>query len=101
MACDPAIQKRRAELSGEAKITLEAIRSLNQGSARDPWTDPGTLAQAVTSGVLDAPHLRNNPFGRGSIRTRIIQGACLAVDTDGHPISETERLDSIEVEARK
>jgi hypothetical protein len=99
MSCDPAVQERRAELVDEARMTLKAIQSLATDEVSDPWSDPGTLRRAVTSGVLDAPQLRNNSFGQGSVRTRILHGACLAVDQDGNPLSEAERLASIQMEA--
>jgi len=48
----------------------------------------------VTTGILDAPHLRNNPYARGQIVTRTDErGACVAVDPgSGRPLSEEERL---------
>ncbi len=98
MSCDPAIQERRSELVGEARITLKAIQALAPASVHDPWSDPGTLRRAVTSGILDAPQLRNNLFGRGSVRTRMLHGACLAVDQGDNPISEAERLANIQME---
>lgn len=94
MAADPLVQERRAELAAEARLTLQAIRSLGAPDAPDPLTDPATLARAVTSGILDAPHLRNNPYGRGQVITRPDErGACVAVDpATRRPISEAERL---------
>ncbi len=92
MTRDPAVQTRKEELIAEAQVTLEAIRDLAAPGVPDPWTDPATLARAVTAGILDAPQLKNNPFGRGQIRTRIVNGMCLAVDADGKPLSEKERL---------
>ncbi len=89
---DPRVHTRRKELVTEARLTLEAIRSLSAPGVDDPWADPATLAAAVTSGILDAPQLKNNRFGKGSIRTRIVHGMCLAVDTDGHPLPEENRL---------
>jgi len=81
MTADPVVQRRREELIGEAQVTLQAIRTLAGPEVADPFTDPPTLARAVTSGILDAPHLRNNPFARGQIVSRIDQrGACVAVD---------------------
>jgi len=50
------------------------------------------LSAAVTSGILDAPQLRNNPFGLGKVVTRIIDGASCAVDDKGEPITESVRL---------
>jgi hypothetical protein len=65
----------------------------------DPLLDAATLARAVTSGILDAPHLKNNPFGRGAIRTQIVKGQCLTIDEKGHPLNEAERLSRIRKEA--
>ncbi len=92
MTHDPAVQARVASLIRETKITLNAIQNLASPETPDPLTDPATLARAVTTGTLDAPHLKNNPFARGEIRTRMIDGACLAVDASGRPISEKQRL---------
>ncbi len=94
MTADAAIQERAAELVREAQVTLAAIRALADPGVPDPLIDPATLARAVTSGLLDAPHLRNNSFARGQIVTRIDpRGACVAVDpTDGRPLSEEERI---------
>jgi hypothetical protein len=47
----------------------------------------------VTSGILDAPHLRNNAYGRGRVVTRIdSRGASVAVDAAGRPLREIQRL---------
>ena len=93
MTFDPRVQARKRELLAEAQITLDAIRALGGPEIADPLADPSTLARAVTSGILDAPHLRNNPYGRGRILTRIdARGACVAVDAAGRPLSETYRL---------
>jgi methylmalonyl-CoA mutase cobalamin-binding subunit len=92
MTSDPLVQARRAELVQQAQRTLAAIRQLAPADTDDPYTHPPTLTRAVTSGILDAPQLQNNPFGRGLVRTRIIQGACCAVDAQGRPLSEEQRL---------
>jgi methylmalonyl-CoA mutase cobalamin-binding subunit len=93
MAADTAVRQRRRELVAEAQVTLQAIRTLSPSGTVDPYTDPGTLARAVQLGVLDAPQLRNNPFARGQIVARIDRrGACVAVDTGGQPLSETDRM---------
>jgi hypothetical protein len=95
MTSDPAIQKRRAELADEANAILDAIRSLAGPEAGDPFTDASVLARAVTSGILDAPQLLNNKFGRGQARTRIVNGACVAVDSEGKSISESRRIQAL------
>ncbi len=92
MTHDPAIRTRIEELKAEAATTLEAIRNLAPTGVDDPWADAATLAKSVTSGVMDAPQLGNNKFGLGKIRTRIVNGACLAVDETGQAINERERL---------
>jgi hypothetical protein len=92
MTADPAVQRRREELLVEARMTLAAIQNLARPSVGDPFTDPATLAKAVKVGILDAPHLRNNRFALGQVQTRILDGACLAVDSDGAPMGEKERL---------
>jgi len=80
MTADPAVQTRKDELIREAQVMLDRIRALAGEDVTDPLTDPTTLARAVTHGVLDAPHLRNNPFARGTAVTRIdSRGACVAV----------------------
>jgi methylmalonyl-CoA mutase cobalamin-binding subunit len=99
MTADPRVQRRKEQLIAEAQVTLQAIHALGinalgEGSA-DPLADPDVLARAVTTGILDAPHLRSNRFARGAINTRIIAGACVTVDPTGRPISEAERLSQL------
>lgn len=98
MTQDPVVQERVDLLVREANVTLDAIRNLADGSVDDPLVDPAKLSRAVTAGILDAPHLKNNPFARGTIKTRIIDGACMATDSVGNPISESERINRLFVE---
>jgi len=95
MTADPAVQKRVAYLVSETERTLNAIRQLAGKSVADPWTDPDTLTRAVSLGIMDAPQLKNNAFARGIIKTRIIDGACSAVNTQGKAFSEAERLQEL------
>jgi methylmalonyl-CoA mutase cobalamin-binding subunit len=92
MTADRAITRRRKELVKESKRLLDAISALAGPEAGDPFIDAATLARAVTSGFMDAPQLRNNKFGRGQIRTSIVNGACVVVDETGRPIREAKRL---------
>ena len=98
MTADPLVQERKEELVQEAKITIEAIRQLTDDSIPDPLIDPPTLTRAVLSGILDAPHLRNNPYGRGETHTRIDKrGASVTISpASGKPISERQRLYQLE-----
>ncbi len=94
MTQDDRVQSRVAELTREAATTLEAIRELASEGVADPFADAATLTKAVQTGILDAPQLKNNPFGRGKIVTRIDpRGACIAVDpTTGSPLKEHDRI---------
>ncbi len=95
MTADPKVQNRKEELVAEAKITIKAIRDLAGEGVVDPWADAGVLARAVSLGILDAPQLKNNPFARGDVQTRIVNGTCVAVDPQGRPVREAERLDRL------
>ena len=94
-AIDNRVKKRVAELVREANVTLRAIAVDGNPNS---WIDPNQLTKAVTSGILDAPHLRSNPYARGQIRTQIIDGACQSISKIGKPISENERLNSLRME---
>jgi methylmalonyl-CoA mutase cobalamin-binding subunit len=94
MTQDDRIQARATELSREATTTLEAILELAPDDVADPWVDATTLTRAIQTGILDAPQLKNNPFGRGKIVARIdSRGACVAIEpTTGSPLSEHDRV---------
>jgi hypothetical protein len=92
MTRDPRVQERAEELVNEAHVLIDAIRDLGGEGVDDPLCDPATLARAVTSGLLDSPQLQRNAYARGLIRTRALDGAIVAVDDAGHPVSERERI---------
>ena len=100
MTADPAVSKRRKQLVEDAGLLLEAIASLAGPETDDPFTDAATLARAVTCGLMDAPQLRNNKFGRGEIRTSIVNGANVTVDSKGKVIQEKARLSKL-IEPRR
>ena len=95
LTSDPVVQARKQHLIEESALTLRAIHALADPHIPDPFIDPGVLTHAVTSGILDAPHLKNNPYARGSVQTRLVNGGCETVDTHGGILSETKRLSSI------
>lgn len=95
MTHDEAVVNRKNKLISEAAVTLEAIRSLAAQDINDPLNCPKTLSHAVLTGIMDAPQLKNNPFGQGKIQTSIIDGACEAVDENGHPLCEASRLEHL------
>ncbi|MFO8035921.1 MAG: cobalamin B12-binding domain-containing protein [Anaerolineales bacterium] len=81
MTKDPAVQARKEELVLQAENIIQDIQTLAEEDVDDPLIDPGTLARAVRSGILDAPHLKNNPYAKGEVVTRIdSRGACVDVD---------------------
>lgn len=92
LTASPDVQARKEHLKAEVELTLRAIAGLAGPDTADPFTDPDTLARAVSVGILDAPHLRGNAFARGEIFTRILNGASVVVDASGKPVSEAERL---------
>jgi hypothetical protein len=92
MTRDPGVQRRKAQLLEDAAVLLGAIARLGPGD-RDPYTDADTLARAAEAGLLDAPHLRGNAAGCGKVVTRMVGGACLAVDPGtGKPTPEPDRV---------
>ncbi|MFZ5878047.1 MAG: methionine synthase, partial [Chloroflexota bacterium] len=94
----PEVQARKQELVEETRVLLDAIREIAPSGVADPWADPVTLARSVTLGLMDAPQLRNNKFGRGATRTRIVDGKSVAVDESGHPLFEKARLSALKKE---
>lgn len=96
---DKIILRRKNGLVHEAWVLISAIKALAGPNASDPLTDPMAYVRAVSLGVLDAPQLRNNPVARGELKTKIINGACLPIDKNtGEPITEFERLQSLDIE---
>jgi methylmalonyl-CoA mutase cobalamin-binding subunit len=95
MQADPLIQTRREQLVAESKLTIQAIQELAFNYSDDPLVDSKVLARAVLTGILDAPHLRNNQFAMGKILTRIINGSNMTVDETGIPIKEQQRLNNL------
>jgi methylmalonyl-CoA mutase cobalamin-binding subunit len=93
----PNVQTRANELLSEAQVLIEAIQNLGQDGETDPLADAGVLARAVQTGLLDAPQLKNNPYGRGIDHTRIDSlGACVSVNPlSGDAILEKSRIEAI------
>ena len=92
MLKDPLIIARRDEIVSEVEILLQAIRNIQGDKKTDPFTDAKTLAESARLGIMDAPHLKNNSFARGEIRTQIINGACEAINERNQKIPEKLRL---------
>jgi hypothetical protein len=92
MTADPSVQARAAQLAEETRLLLDAIAGLAAPGVADPLADAATLTRAVSVGLMDAPQLRNNRFAPGRVVTRIVDGACVAVDDAGRPLDERRRV---------
>jgi len=79
MTTDPVVQQRKSKLVEQAWRKLDQIANQVGFDSEDPLINPAVLANSVTSGLLDAPQLKNNPFGLGQVKTRIVNGACIEV----------------------
>ena len=92
MTADPLIQERKDRLVAEAQVLIAALRALGEGE-EDPLTSPRVLAEAIRLGVLDAPHLKGNPYAAGVLETRAVNGAIVPVDPKTkRQLTEAERL---------
>jgi hypothetical protein len=95
MTVDPTIQVQVDHLVSEAGFTLQAIKHLGENISEDPWADPAVLWKSVKLGILDAPQLKNNPFALGHVKTRILNGSCVATNAEGLPVREACRLENL------
>lgn len=92
LTADPHVQQRKRHLLGEARILLDAIKTLGKG-IEDPLCDVQVLSQAVEVGLVDAPQLKNRPPAQGLLATSIVSGGCDAIDPKTRKvIGEKERI---------
>ncbi|HCZ06019.1 MAG TPA: methionine synthase [Thermotogae bacterium] len=89
---DSDVRARVEQLKEEAMLIVETIRSIDSSSNSDPLLQPEVLYEAVKRGILDAPGLESFSVARGKVRTMSVNGAVYAVDDEGHPLPEKERL---------
>ncbi len=89
---DEYISKRKKKLLSEAKYLIDFICN-EYKNYRDPLTNPIVLSDCVKKGYLDAVHiLKNNKF-KGNLKTKFINGECLAYNPNNNKIiNEEERL---------
>lgn len=96
MGSDPKVQARKQELISEARVLLDFIESTYRATSPDPLADPAVIEDAIRRGILDAPHILKNDRFRGTLKTRIADGRCVAWDADaGRPMNEAERLERL------
>lgn len=90
------IVKRKVALIYEAKILLKFLKDFGKEMSSDPWSDPKVLSLAIKNGILDTPHFQGNKSLYGKAKTRIIHGACYAInEKNGNPMDEDERTGRI------
>ncbi len=95
---DEKIEKRKEELIQQAKWIVNLIPRLAKDPSEqvNPWTNYRVLNRLVKYGIFDAPHLKNNQFARGEIKTNIIDGACYSWDHNlQKKLDEIERIKDI------
>jgi len=94
---DPKVQERKDELLKETHVLLDFIRKHYAEVSQDPLGDAKVLTDCIKCGFLDAPHILKNAEFRGTLHTRVIDGKCLAYDTQAkRPLDERERLSTLE-----
>lgn len=96
LSIDPDVQNRKDYLVQEAKGLLHTMEERFNAISPDPLSDPTCLAQIVKTGLLDAPHLLNNPAALGKIRTIPVNGGYDAVDAQGNILSEAQRITQLD-----
>ncbi|MFX1267202.1 MAG: methionine synthase [Promethearchaeota archaeon] len=79
---DEKIQQRKKELIKQAKWIIDVIPYLarNNKEFKNSYINYNVLNRIVKYGIFDAPHLKNNKFASGKIKTKIINGACYSWD---------------------
>jgi glutamate mutase epsilon subunit len=95
---DDEVRKRKEELIREAQWIINLIPRLAKTYAEqnNPWINHNILSRLVKYGIFDAPHLKNNQFALGQIKTKVINGACYSWDIENQRIlNERERIKKI------
>lgn len=90
---DPRVRERSEGLRREALVLLGTLERFGRElGSDDPLADPEVLAQAIRTGLIDAPHLAGQQCALGQVRTGPVAGGCSALDTRGEPLAEADRL---------
>ena len=95
---DKNIEERKEELIRQAKWIVNLIPHLtkNEEETISPYTNYEVLSRLVKYGIFDAPHLKNNKFALGKIKTKVINGACYSWNESQQKIyDEIERIKDI------
>ncbi len=95
---DEKVLRRKEELINQASWIVELIPSLVKSidEEKNPWIHHKVLSRLVEYGIFDAPHLKNNKYALGKIKTKIQDGACYSWDDSlQKPLDELERVNRI------
>ena len=85
------------ELIKEAKVLLDFIQS-EHAEYDDPLANAEVLCDCVKKGYIDAVHILKNEKYRGTLKTKIQDGKCLACDPNTRKhIDEQTRLTQLKV----
>ena len=85
------ILNRKEELLFEARELINFIKNEYQ-KYEDPLGNFNVLSDCIRKGYIDAVHIVKNYKFTGNLKTKIIDGKCVAVDSNDVPISECMRL---------
>lgn len=89
---DEDILRRKEELICESKCLLTFIKE-EYASFADPLGTPYVLCDCIHKGYIDAVHIKKNGKYTGDLKTKIVDGGCVAINPDnGQIMSEEERL---------
>jgi len=79
---DERVEKRKEELIHQAKWIIDLIPLLAKtpSEQKNPYINYKVLNRVVTHGIFDSPHLINNDFAVGKIKTKMIEGGCYSWD---------------------
>ncbi|TXT59256.1 MAG: hypothetical protein BAJALOKI2v1_230001 [Promethearchaeota archaeon] len=94
---DQRIIERKEFLIQQAKWIINLIPkiAISSEEKQNPWINPNVLYRLVKYGIFDAPHLKNNNYAKGEIRTKITDGACRSIDINSNPITDIERISEV------
>lgn len=88
---DPKIIERKDELISEARILINFIER-HYDQYEDPLACPKVIADCIKKGYIDAVHIVKNDEFTGNLRTKVVDGKCVACDEQGRVLSEKERI---------
>lgn len=85
------ILNRKVELISEARELINFIKN-EYRKYEDPIGNFNVLSDCIRKGYIDAVHIVKNYKFTGNLKTKIIDGKCVAVDLNDVPVSECIRL---------